>query len=503
MTATDNILALEEISKSFYGARVLYGISLTVRRGEILGLVGENGAGKSTLMNILGGVLPKDTGRMELAGQPYSPESPRDAQDAGIAFIHQELNLFSNLTVAENIFVDTLPTGPLWSVRHKDIKAKAQEYINRFGVQASPTEKVSSLPMGVRQTIEITKALITRAKIIIFDEPTTSLSQKEKSNLFDIIHQLKDAGVTIIYISHILEDVFFLCDRIAVLRDGKLIGVDEVSNLNRIQVIKMMVGRELNQVYPSVEKTIGPVVYEARRIRRGRMVQDVSFNIRSGEIVGLFGLMGAGRTELMRCLFGVDRMEAGEVHFMGKRLKNLSPETCIRNGMAFVTEDRRQEGLLMSKPLKDNLVLAKLRQLLKRFGLVDSKLEDKEAARAIEQLDVKAQNKNTQMVGSLSGGNQQKVVLGKWLINSPALFFMDEPTRGVDVAAKYEIYITINQMAKNGKAILFVSSEMEELMGTCDRIMVMRQGRLVGDIPRQDFNQEKIISYALDGAGSK
>lgn len=500
MTSTDNILELKEISKSFFGARVLHDISLSLRRGEILGLVGENGAGKSTLMNILGGILPRDTGSMDLNGQPYNPENPRDAQHAGIAFIHQELNLFSNLTVAENIFVENLPTGPLWSVRNKEMKTKTQEYLDRFGVQASPNAKIGSLPMGVRQTIEIAKALSKDVQIVIFDEPTTSLSQTEKDNLFEIINQLTQSGVTIVYISHILEDVFHLCDRIAVLRDGEFIGVEEAKELDHSQIIKMMVGRELSQVYPSIEKSIGDVLYEVREVWREPAIKDVSFQVRSGEIVGLFGLMGAGRTELLRCLFGVDRIDAGEIHFQGEQLEKLSPRASIRKGIAFVTEDRRNEGLLMPKPIKDNLVLGKLDRLTQRFGVVNKKTEDQEASTAIEQLRIKVQNKDTQAAENLSGGNQQKVVLGKWIMNSPMMFLMDEPTRGVDVGAKYEIYSVINQMAKEGAAILFVSSEMEELMGTCDRIMVMCQGRITGDLSKKEFDQEKIIRFALNGA---
>jgi ABC-type sugar transport system ATPase subunit len=309
----ENILVLKDISKSFFGAMVLNNISLEVRKGEILGMVGENGAGKSTLMNILGGVLPPDTGSMELKGHSYTPSNPRAADKAGIAFIHQELSLFSNLTVAENMFIDDLPTGALWSVQFDKMRSEAREYLEKFGVHTTPDTKVETLSMGIRQTIEITKALIKNAEIIIFDEPTTSLSQTEKDNLFKIIPQLKEQGVTIIYISHIIEDVFHLCDRIAILRDGRLVGVEGKAIVGKNQVIKMMVGRELNQVYPTVEKTIGDVIYRARNIQRGAAVKDISFDLRVGEIVGLFGLMGAGRTELARCLFGVDPIDSGEI----------------------------------------------------------------------------------------------------------------------------------------------------------------------------------------------
>ncbi len=496
---TENILELKDINKSFFGAKVLHHINLEVKRGEILGLVGENGAGKSTLMNILGGVLGRDGGIMKLQGTDYEPTTPKDAQKAGIAFIHQELNLFTNLTVAENMFIDELPKGALWAVKYSEIEARAQEYINKFGVSTTPKTKVGSLPMGIRQTVEITKALMKKAEIIIFDEPTTSLSHKEKDNLFKIIRQLKEQGVTIIYISHILEDVFLHCDRIAVLRDGHLIGIEEKEKLDKHKVITMMVGRELSQVYPKIDKSIGENLFEARGICQGKAVQDVSFILRSGEIVGLFGLMGAGRTELMRCLFGVDKMESGEIYLRDKVLKKPNPQICIKNGMAFITEDRRQEGLLTSKSVADNLVAVKLNQLLGSFGMVDREKEDLFSDRTIKELNIKVHDKNTQAVKNLSGGNQQKVVIGKWIMREPSIFIMDEPTRGVDVGAKAEIYSIVNQMAKNGATVLFVSSEMEELMGVCDRMLVMCKGKIVSDIPRELYDQEKIISYAIGG----
>jgi len=454
-------------------------------------------------MNVLGGVVSREGGSIELKGGPFEPASPRDALQAGIAFIHQELSLFPNLSVAENIFIDELPTGPFWSVQYAQMRAKAQEYIVAFGVEATPAAKIGSLPMGVRQTVEITKALIKNAEIIIFDEPTTSLSQKEKESLFRLIERLhKEYGITIIYISHILEDVFALCDRIAVLRDGFLVGVDETARLDKPTVIRMMVGRDLSQVYPKVEKTIGEVVFEARNVVQGRAVRSVSIELRAGEIVGLFGLMGAGRTELVRCLFGVDRMESGEVTFRGKTLRPITPEACIRNGMAFVTEDRRQEGLFMPKPVKDNLVAVGLRRLKKFLGMVSRPQESAEAARAIADLAIRVQDPERQQAKSLSGGNQQKVVLGKWISQEPTLFLLDEPTRGVDVGAKHEIYEIMNRMAKKGATVLFVSSEMEELMGVCDRILVMHRGEIVGTLERAEYHQERIMKLALGGRGS-
>lgn len=500
MTTEDNILVLKDVSKSFFEAKVLHEVNLSVRQGEILGLVGENGAGKSTLMNILGGVLPMDSGSITLDGQPYTPTTPRSATQAGIAFIHQELNLFSNLTVAENLFIDDLPTSRGWAVQYRQMTRDAQTYLERFGVDAAPKAVVETLPMGVRQTIEISKALMKNARVIIFDEPTTSLSQKEKANLFRIIGQLKDQGVTIIYISHILEDVFRICDRIAVLRDGHMIGVSPAAAVTHTEVVRMMVGRELNQVFPTVEKEIGAVVFEANHIQKNNRVNDVSLALRSGEITGLFGLMGSGRTDLARLLFGSESMDAGEVTFRGRTHSRLSPRWCIENGIAFVTEDRRQEGLLMPKSVQENLVLVMLDKLTGSLGMVSRQREGEISIDQIANLAIKVQSPRKQPVKNLSGGNQQKVVLGKWLAREPQLFIMDEPTRGVDVGAKYDIYSIINEMAKNGATILFISSEMEELMGLCDRILVMHQGRITADVQRQDYDQETILRYALEGS---
>jgi len=450
-------------------------------------------------MNILGGVIPYDSGEMWLNGTSYVPGTPKDAQKAGIAFIHQELNLFSNLTVAENMFIDDLPTGKAFNVKFKDMRKKAQEFIQKFELQATPNTKVETLPMGTRQMLEIAKALMLDARVMIFDEPTTSLSHREKDKLFNIIKQLKENGVSIIYISHILEDIFNLCDRISVLRDGHIIGTDDRCSLDKNKVIKMMVGRELNQVYPYIEKKIGDVVYTAKGIKCGHAVKNVSLSLHSGEIVGLFGLMGAGRTELVRALFGVDKMDEGEIIFNNKVITKVNPQNCIRHEIAFVTEDRRQEGLLMPKPVQDNLVLAKLDKMLKRFGVVNRKKENLEAVNSISGLKIKVHDKDTQLAKNLSGGNQQKVVIGKWLMCDPKLFIMDEPTRGVDVGAKYEIYSLINEMALKGSTILFISSEMEELMGICDRILVMNNGYITADIPRPEFNPEAIISPAIQG----
>ena len=496
MSGETMVLEMSDISKSFFGAQVLFEISLNLKKGEILGLVGENGAGKSTLMNILGGVFPYDNGEILLNGSKYKPETPKDAQKAGIAFIHQELNMFTNLSVAENMFIDALPAGKFFNVKFQEMSARAQEFIDRFELQTTPKTKVEALPMGTRQMLEIAKALMLKANIMIFDEPTTSLSQREKDKLFNIIRDLKNNNVSIIYISHIIEDIHMLCDRVTVLRDGRVIGTGSTGELDRNTIIKMMVGRELKQVYPYVPKNIGEVIYTAGGVNCGDSVKNASIELRSGEIVGLFGLMGAGRTELARALFGADKMDSGEIAFIKRQIKP-SPQNCIRNEIAFITEDRRHEGLLMSKSVQTNLVLAKLDRMLGKLGIVDRKTESAEAANSIASLRIRTSDKDRQLAKNLSGGNQQKVVIGKWIICDPKLFIMDEPTRGVDIGAKYEIYSLINDMALKGSAILFISSEMEELMGVCDRILVMSDGAITADIDRSEYNPEVIMTSAM------
>lgn len=492
------MLQMKNIKKSFLGAEVLHGINFEVKKGEILGLVGENGAGKSTLMSIMGGVYAFNSGEMYMDGAVYRPAKPSDATNIGISFIHQEFSLFSYLSVAENMFIDHFPMKGV-GIDKKAMEQGARKYIDLFHLSISPKTKIEELPMGIRQIIEISKALQKKPKLMIFDEPTTSLSPKEKRELFTIIGELKAQGVSIIFISHILEDVMELCDRIAIIRDGSSIGDYEKADIDKHKMIKLMVGRDLNQIYPKVEKQVYEPVYEVKNFMREGSGKEVSFSVKRGEIVGLFGLMGAGRTELLRSLFGVDTAVSGQVFVNGKPLHKLTPRKCINHQMAFVTEDRRREGLIMSKTVNENVVMVVLNRLLNRFKVVNIKEEKRVAGEAIRQFSVKCANPEEQLVGSLSGGNQQKVVIAKWMSSEPKIFFLDEPTRGVDVGAKYEIYTYINELAKSGCAVLVVSSEMEEVMGICDRILVMHRDCIVADVTKKNFSQEKIIQYALEG----
>ena len=496
---SDTVLELRDIRKSFFGIEVLHGINLSFKPGHVYGLVGENGAGKSTLMNIIHGVFPPDSGSMFRDGKPYVPQTPRDARENGIAFIHQELNLFSNLTVAENLYIDELPKTRLGAVDYKKMRTSAQSRLNGLGVSVNPQALVSSLPMGIRQTVEIVKALMQNAEILLFDEPTTSLSHKEKHQLFQVINDLKKDGKSIIYISHILEDVFELCDVISVLRDGAIIGTADTAQLDRDTVISMMVGRKLENVYPTVEKEIGAPLLTVQNLSAPPLVKDVSLTLHSGEILGVFGLMGAGRTEFVRALFGLDPATDGVITFKGEQTGTPSPQAFIRNGMAFITEDRRGEGLLMPNSVEENLMLVKLSEIAGKMGVIDRKQYSVLPDTVIKDLSIKVSNKKLQRASNLSGGNQQKVVIGKWLLKSPQMLIMDEPTRGVDVGSKYEIYSLIQTLAKQGSGILFISSEMEELIGICDRIVVFCNGRVSGELSKEEFAPKAIMHYALLG----
>ncbi len=496
---SDCILELKDVRKGFFGVEVLHGVNLAFKPGEVYGLVGENGAGKSTLMNIIGGVFPADGGQMLLNGKEYQPVSPRDARTARIAFIHQELNLFSNLTVAENLYIDELPKTKLGAVDYGLMRREAGIKLKELGLEINPGALVNDLPMGVRQTVEIAKALLMDAQIILFDEPTTSLSEKEKEYLFNTIRALRERNVAVVYISHILEDVFNLCDEIAVLRDGAIIGKRQRGTYEKDDIVSMMVGRKLENAYPCIEKDIGGELFVAKDIQALPAVKGCSFTLHHGEVLGIFGLMGAGRTELVRAIFGLDPMTSGSITFDGGEIRKPVPKDCIDRGIAFITEDRRNEGLLMPKPVDENLILVKLDEIATKLKVVPRREDDRLTDEAIRELDIKVSNKKLQLATNLSGGNQQKVVIGKWLMKSPKMLIMDEPTRGVDVGAKYEIYTLILGLAKNGSGVLFISSEMEELIGVCDRILIMGDGRFRGELTRDEFDQKKIMNIALGG----
>ena len=497
---SEYILEISKLNKSFANVKVLRDVDLTLRKGSVLGLVGENGAGKSTMMNILGGVCRRSSGDIVLDGAPYCPNDPREAAKAGIAFIHQELNLFTNLTVSENMFLDNPRDTKAGFFSYGKIHQLSKEAMEKLGIEINVRTKMENLSMGERQMVEIAKAVTRDAQIVIFDEPTTSLSSKEKQKLFELIRELSAKNISMIYISHTLDDVMKLCDEVAVLRDGQIIAQRPVEQLTKDEIIAMMVGREMGNLYPYMDKTCGTDLLRVEGLNEGNVLKDISFFLKKGEIVGMFGLMGSGRSELARAIYGLDPIDSGCVAFDGKVVKRLNPIHWIDKGMAFITENRRDEGLLLSKSVKENLVLASLKNMKMKAGAMNFKKAECDSHEIVGKLAIKTYDKSRQCVGVLSGGNQQKVVIGKWLLRKPRVLMLDEPTRGVDVGAKYDIYTYMNDLAKSGAAILFISSEMEELMGICDRILIMSKGQIAGELPRCEYAQEKLIRLAIGGA---
>ncbi len=497
-----NLLELQGVSKSFFGVYAVCDVNLSVSNGHILGLIGQNGAGKSTLMNMIGGVVQPDVGKFLLAGQPYLPHKPSDASSAGIAFIHQELNLFTNLSIAENIFIDNFPRrglGPLSMVDRSTMRQKTRDLLAAVDLNVSPDTVVERLSPGERQLVEIARALELDARLIIFDEPTTSLTARETEKLFEIMNRLRQSNKTMIYISHILGDVLQLADDIAVMRDGELVEVNSKDNFDISRMIALMVGRNIEQLYPT--RTSLPQqqpILEIKQLSQSGIVKDINLEMKKGEVLGLFGLMGSGRTELARIIFGLDKFETGEMTFEGAVVRSHSPRHSIRNHIAFVTENRREEGLMMSLMIADNISVASLSDFA--YSPLQVINQDKmitTANRMASALQIKSGAIDQQPAKSLSGGNQQKVVIAKWLMSRPSIFIMDEPTRGIDVGAKYEIYSIINELASQGGGVLFISSELEELIGMCDRILVMSRGELVGEFPRGEFDKEQILRSAF------
>jgi ribose transport system ATP-binding protein len=443
-----------------------------------------------------------DAGRMTLDGADYRPRGPREAEARGIAFIHQELNLFRNLTVAENLFIADFPKriAGLPFIDRARVRARTRELLAAVDLDVPPNTPVSRLSQGERQLVEIAKALGGKARIIIFDEPTTSLTTRETERLFDIIDRLRRQGIAIIYISHILGDVLRLCDDILVLRDGHLVGESPRAGMTAERMISLMVGRTIDQIYPPRDRAgpPGAPVLEVSGLNQRGMVKDIGFTLRAGEVLGLSGLMGAGRSELARILFGMDPHETGEVRVGGVAVPRLSPAACMARGMAFLTEDRRAEGLMMEASIADNVALASLPAFGRTWArFIDRTRLGDEVARVSDSVRINARDLRRTLVKNLSGGNQQKAVIGKWLLSNPRVFILDEPTRGIDVGAKYEVYKIVNQLAAEGTGILFISSEIEELTGMCDRILVMAHGEIRAEFARAAFDREAILLAAM------
>jgi len=498
-----SLLEMKDIVKEFPGVKALDGVSFALEKGGFHSLVGENGAGKSTLMKVLAGVYPVGTytGEILINDQPMQFRNIRDSENAGVAIIFQELSLVKELTVGENIFLGQEPAR-LGVINWSELYHKASKLLNDLNLQIDPREKVGSLGIGQQQLVEIAKALSKNAKILVLDEPTAALTESEVETLFVILRRLKTRDVGMIYISHKLDEVFKMSDRITVLRDGKTVGTHAAAELTKDKVIAAMVGREVGDIFPESKHEFGNVAFEvhnltvfSRDVPDKRLVDNVSFKVKKGEVVGIAGLMGAGRSELLMAIFGAWQGKfSREIFVDGKAIAVDSPIDAIRNGIGFVTEDRKRFGLILLQTILDNMTLAGLKSISGRF-LTNRTRETIAARGPMKSLRIKANSALT-VAGTLSGGNQQKVVLGKWLLTGPKILFLDEPTRGIDVGAKQEIYAEINKLASEGMAIVLVSSELPEVLGLSDRVLVLHEGRMTGEFIRGDATPEKVMSAA-------
>ncbi|MFM7556713.1 MAG: sugar ABC transporter ATP-binding protein [Verrucomicrobiota bacterium] len=492
------LLEARSLTKSFPGVRALKGVSLTVGRGEVVAVIGENGAGKSTLMKILAGVQTADTGEIRIDGEPAPLASVEEALGRGIALIHQELNLAQNLDVAANLFLGREPRR--WGLIDKArLHREAGQFLRAVGLDVAPDTRVGSLAIGQQQLVEIAKALSTQARVLIMDEPTSSLSAGEAENLFRVIQDLRSRGVSLVYISHRLGEVTRLADRVVVLRDGENSGELARHEISHASMVRLMVGRDLSQFYPHQPHVRPETVLEVDGLRTpAHPSHSLAFQVRAGERVGLAGLVGAGRTEVLLALFGVQPPVGGAVRIGGQPLQPTSPTEAIAAGLALVPEDRKREGVVLAMPVRENISLASLRQD-QRHGFRDAAREESLSAEMIQSLRIKTPG-DRQVVQFLSGGNQQKVVIGKWLALQPKVLLLDEPTRGIDIGAKQEIYRLMEELAAQGVAILFASSEMEEILGMSDRVLVMHEGRITGELARHELSEEAIMHLATGTA---
>jgi ribose transport system ATP-binding protein len=497
--STASRLSVRQLVKSFPGVRALNGVDLDVQAGEVVAVVGENGAGKSTLMKILAGVQSADQGQILWDGQPVGFTNTRQAMAQGIVLIHQELNLCDNLNVAENLFLGNYPACA-GLINFWGMYQRARQSLEKVGLSVSPRMPLSRLSLGQQQMVEIAKALSIEAKILIFDEPTSSLSNTEAEALFRLINELKTRGVGIVYISHRLSEIMQLADRVVVLRDGQNAGQLQRNEISHDRMVKLMIGRDVSKLYVRQRNNIGDEVLRVDDLRTMAWPQHTSnFGVRRGELVGIAGLVGAGRSELLRAIFGIDRSLGGRIQVAGKPLSHHSPRAAMDAGMGFVPEDRKKEGLILELSVVRNVGLAGLARHARRGGWLNGGRELADTRRAMSDMRIKTPNP-WQLVKFLSGGNQQKVVMGKWLSLSPQVLLMDEPTRGVDIGAKQEIYQLMEGLAAQGRGVLFVSSELEEIIGIADRVLVMHEGRLAGEVCGDQITEQAIMQLATGGS---
>jgi inositol transport system ATP-binding protein len=500
MQGMDSILIMENISKSFPGVHALSEVNLTVRRGTVHALMGENGAGKSTLMKVLIGMYIPESGTVTFEGKPVKIAGTEDALKLGISMIHQELSPVPYMTVAENIWLGREPLGRFGMIDKRKMVADTRTLLDRLEIHINPTAVMRDLSVANTQMVEIAKAISYDSSLIIMDEPTSAITEREVAHLFRMIRALKAKGVAVIYITHKMDEVFQIADDITVFRDGKHIATVPAAETDRNRLIAMMVGRELTNIFPKEDAPIGEVVLSVHHLTRKGMIEDVSFDLRRGEILGIAGLMGAGRTEVIEGIFGIKKIDGGEILVRGRKVTIASPADAIRNGMALLTEDRKLTGIMGVLPVRDNMMIASLPSY-SSAGFLNARLINETCNRERSRLEIKTPNMD-QVIKLLSGGNQQKVLVSRWLLTTPDILILDEPTRGIDVGAKAEIHRLMCKLAQEGKAIIMISSELPEILGMSDRVLVMHEGKVGGIFARADATQETIMRAATGNASA-
>lgn len=496
------LLEMKKIDKRFFGVHALKQTDFELARGEVHGLIGENGAGKSTLMKVLGGVYQADSGSIVLDGKTVEIRNPSNATDLGILFIHQELSLFPDLDLATNIFIQHLPQKCSF-VKKRELRAKTKEILKEVNLDyCRPEQRLGSLQIGERQLVEIARCLTMDVKVLVLDEPTSSLTANEVNVLFSLIRKMKARGVSVIFITHRLDELFEICDRITVMRDGKKIDTVMTDGISQKQLIHMMIGRELNDMFAKerLNEHQGKEMLRVEHLTHKKRFLDISFSVHAGEIVGLYGLLGSGRSEIVRSIFGLEEFKSGKIFIEGKETHIKHPSDAIKKGIGFVSEDRRLEGLIMDHSIQKNLSIVNLKSLRRALDYLDRKREVVMCEKNVRDFHI-ATDRISKAVKYLSGGNQQKVVISKWLNINPKILILDEPTRGVDVGAKREIYTFLSNLTTRGIAVLVISSELNEVMGLCDRIFVLRKGILVEEIQAKEFTKEGLLSASMGGEG--
>lgn len=491
---TEYVIKVEGISKSFPGTKALSGVHIAVKAGEVHALVGENGAGKSTLMNIISGVIPPDEGQIEFLGKQVRFANPNEAQMAGIGFVHQELALCPHISVAENIFMGRYEKGLFGIIKRKKLYAATAELLKIFKTAVRPEDKAGDLNLADQQVVEIAKSLSLKCRLLILDEPTSSLSESETEILFGIIRQLKNEGIGVLYISHRIAEIFEICDVVTVLRDGCYIDTMNVRDVTARQVVESMVGRQLSDLYPQKSAGAEDVLLDVRSLSRAGAFKDISFQLRRGEILGISGLVGSGRTEVARAVCAIDRHDSGEIYYLGNKAHFKSYPEAIQQGLCYLTEDRKQQGLFLNLSVKNNINASIIDRISKSLFL-PAKKETENAETYVKKLNIKVSGIG-QQINSLSGGNQQKAMIAKWLSTNPTLIFMDEPTRGIDVGAKSEIHNMLRELADAGIGVVIISSELPEIIGMCDRVVVMHEGQITGEVQGTDITEKNIILLA-------